>query len=345
MAQLARKLGKRVFAIVGCVSGGADVENLFDEVLPLVRDSISEAESIKHAPELLRKRARELGNKLYLVPSLQEATLSRAPSLISATWKSPLLETPRGWSAHRTFRSCLTNESSLARNSSDGPRPPLQNHGLRAGERLFLRANGPRASYVLLDCLRIPTVTNVSGAFDRYAERFRRVHFRIGRAHQGNFDHFRLQRFRVHIPRPAHARRQAVDGPVQDHVGCTVRFNVKIRGGNPVSFEIDCSAQAHARDGLARDRDLDAVRRAQSLICPDAELSIAYGSGDMPEQVLVGRNAQGRRTCRPCDFIGAAGIDDRKVRRRPAFGGDDTIAVFTNPSRRRAKAAPRAAPR
>ena len=64
VAQLARKLGKRVFAIAGCVSGGADVENLFDEVLPLMRDSISEDESIKRAPELLRQRARELGSRL-----------------------------------------------------------------------------------------------------------------------------------------------------------------------------------------------------------------------------------------------------------------------------------------
>ena len=64
VAQLARKLGKRVFAIVGCASGGAEVENLFDGILPLMRDSISEDESIKRASELLRERARELGNKL-----------------------------------------------------------------------------------------------------------------------------------------------------------------------------------------------------------------------------------------------------------------------------------------
>ena len=64
VAQLSGKLGKRIFAITGLSSRDAKVEGLFDEVLSLTRDSISEAESIKRAPELLRKRARELADLL-----------------------------------------------------------------------------------------------------------------------------------------------------------------------------------------------------------------------------------------------------------------------------------------
>ena len=64
VALLSGKLGKRIFAITGLSSRDATVEGLFDEVLPLTRDSISEAESIKRAPELLRKRARELADLL-----------------------------------------------------------------------------------------------------------------------------------------------------------------------------------------------------------------------------------------------------------------------------------------
>lgn len=64
VARLARKLGKRVFAIAGRSSGDAEVESLFDEVFSLMRDSVSESESTKRAPELLRERARELANLL-----------------------------------------------------------------------------------------------------------------------------------------------------------------------------------------------------------------------------------------------------------------------------------------
>ena len=64
VANLARKLGKRVFAIVGHSSSDAEVENSFDKVFSLMRDSMSEAESIKRAPELLRQRARELADLL-----------------------------------------------------------------------------------------------------------------------------------------------------------------------------------------------------------------------------------------------------------------------------------------
>jgi glycerate 2-kinase len=64
IAKLARKRNKRVFAITGKSSRDPKVEGLFDEVFPLMRDSISEGESIKRAPELLRRRARELADLL-----------------------------------------------------------------------------------------------------------------------------------------------------------------------------------------------------------------------------------------------------------------------------------------
>jgi glycerate kinase len=64
VARLACKLGKRVFAIAGCSSGDAKVEGSFEEAFSLMRDSMSEDESIKRAPELLRQRARELGSML-----------------------------------------------------------------------------------------------------------------------------------------------------------------------------------------------------------------------------------------------------------------------------------------
>jgi glycerate kinase len=64
VAQLSRKHRKRVFAIAGRSSRDTKVESLFEEVFSLSRDSISETESIKRAPELLRKRARELAKLL-----------------------------------------------------------------------------------------------------------------------------------------------------------------------------------------------------------------------------------------------------------------------------------------
>lgn len=64
VAQLSCNLGKRVFAIAGLSSRDAKVEGPFDGVFSLMRDSMSEAESIRRAPELLRQRARELANLL-----------------------------------------------------------------------------------------------------------------------------------------------------------------------------------------------------------------------------------------------------------------------------------------
>jgi glycerate kinase len=61
---LARRFGKRVFAIVGHSSSDAEVENSFDKVFSLMRDSMSEDESIKRAPQLLRQSARELADIL-----------------------------------------------------------------------------------------------------------------------------------------------------------------------------------------------------------------------------------------------------------------------------------------
>jgi glycerate 2-kinase len=63
MARLARKQGKRVFAIVGCATGSAARE-IFDGVYVLVRAPITREESIARAAELLRERARELGAQL-----------------------------------------------------------------------------------------------------------------------------------------------------------------------------------------------------------------------------------------------------------------------------------------
>jgi glycerate 2-kinase len=64
VAQLSCKLGKRVFAISGLSSRDAIVESSFDEVLSLMRDSMTETESIERAPELLQQRARELAQLL-----------------------------------------------------------------------------------------------------------------------------------------------------------------------------------------------------------------------------------------------------------------------------------------
>jgi glycerate kinase len=64
VARLACKLGKRVFAIAGYSSGDETVEGSFEEAFSLMRDSMSEDESIKRAPELLRQRARELAAML-----------------------------------------------------------------------------------------------------------------------------------------------------------------------------------------------------------------------------------------------------------------------------------------
>jgi glycerate 2-kinase len=64
VARLARKLGKKVFAIVGRNKGDRQVDELFDEVYELARPDMSETEQMKHAGKLLREKAQELAKSL-----------------------------------------------------------------------------------------------------------------------------------------------------------------------------------------------------------------------------------------------------------------------------------------
>jgi glycerate 2-kinase len=64
VARLARKFGKKVFAIAGRYDGNQQVHELFDEVYQLARSGISEKEQMKRAGELLREKAQELAKSL-----------------------------------------------------------------------------------------------------------------------------------------------------------------------------------------------------------------------------------------------------------------------------------------
>ena len=64
VARLARKLGKKVFGIVGRNRGDRQVDELFEEVYELARPDMSEKEQMKHAGELLREKARNLAKAL-----------------------------------------------------------------------------------------------------------------------------------------------------------------------------------------------------------------------------------------------------------------------------------------
>ncbi len=64
VARLARKLGKRVFAIVGASGEAPEVRNLFDGLYVLAREPVTPQESIARAGELLRERARELAQMM-----------------------------------------------------------------------------------------------------------------------------------------------------------------------------------------------------------------------------------------------------------------------------------------
>jgi glycerate kinase len=64
VARLARKLGKKVFAIAGRADGDRKVCGLFDEVYQLARSGMSEKEQMKRAGQLLREKARELAKSL-----------------------------------------------------------------------------------------------------------------------------------------------------------------------------------------------------------------------------------------------------------------------------------------
>jgi len=64
VAQLARRFGKPVFAIVGRATEDPHVRELFDGVYVNTRPGMSEEENMSHAAELLRENARELARKL-----------------------------------------------------------------------------------------------------------------------------------------------------------------------------------------------------------------------------------------------------------------------------------------
>jgi glycerate kinase len=64
VARLARKLGKRVFAIVGRATEDRQARELFDGVYQNARTGMSEEENMKKAADLLRENARELANRL-----------------------------------------------------------------------------------------------------------------------------------------------------------------------------------------------------------------------------------------------------------------------------------------
>jgi len=64
VARLARKLGKRVFAMVGRATEDREVRELFDGVYQNARAGMSQEENMKRAAQLLRDNARQLAEKL-----------------------------------------------------------------------------------------------------------------------------------------------------------------------------------------------------------------------------------------------------------------------------------------
>ncbi len=64
VARLARKLGKKVFAIVGRASENGEVRGIFDAVYQNARPGMSEKENMERAAELLREKAYELAREL-----------------------------------------------------------------------------------------------------------------------------------------------------------------------------------------------------------------------------------------------------------------------------------------
>jgi len=64
VARLARKLGKRVFAIVGRIIDPREVRGIFDAVYENARPGMSQEENMKRAAELLRENARDLAKNL-----------------------------------------------------------------------------------------------------------------------------------------------------------------------------------------------------------------------------------------------------------------------------------------
>lgn len=64
VASIARKFGKRLFAIVGGATDDAIGHRIFDDVIVLAQPPISRDEAISRARELLQERGRELGETL-----------------------------------------------------------------------------------------------------------------------------------------------------------------------------------------------------------------------------------------------------------------------------------------
>ena len=64
VARLARKLGKRVFAIVGRIIDPREVRGIFDAVYENARPGMSQEENMKRAAEILRENARDLAKNL-----------------------------------------------------------------------------------------------------------------------------------------------------------------------------------------------------------------------------------------------------------------------------------------
>src|SRR2546430_6243837 len=71
VAQLARKVGKRVFAMVGRATDDAAVRKLFDGVYQNARSGMSQEENMKKAADLLRDNARQLAIALKKTSNAQ----------------------------------------------------------------------------------------------------------------------------------------------------------------------------------------------------------------------------------------------------------------------------------
>lgn len=79
VVRLARKRGKRVFAIVGSAAECTPAHEIFDGVFVLAKPPTTREESIARTPELLRERGRELGEALSLpAPNPDPRDLSRS---------------------------------------------------------------------------------------------------------------------------------------------------------------------------------------------------------------------------------------------------------------------------
>jgi glycerate kinase len=64
VARLARRCGKRCYAIVGQTEESAELRALFDGISALANASVTAADAVVNAPQLLRDRARDLGKEL-----------------------------------------------------------------------------------------------------------------------------------------------------------------------------------------------------------------------------------------------------------------------------------------